>query len=51
MLKHLPISILFHTTLALIYLPVTIFSAAFSDFWTGYIALSALIGLGIIAAL
>ncbi|KZP24962.1 hypothetical protein FIBSPDRAFT_856320 [Athelia psychrophila] len=51
MLKRLPISILFHATLALIYLPTIIFSFIFIGWRAGIIALTALIGLGILAAL
>ncbi|KZP24958.1 hypothetical protein FIBSPDRAFT_856312 [Athelia psychrophila] len=51
MLKRLPISILFHATLALIYFPTIIFSFVFAGWVEGVPALTALIGLGILATL
>ncbi|KZP24964.1 hypothetical protein FIBSPDRAFT_1041758 [Athelia psychrophila] len=51
MLKRLPISILFHATLALIYFPTIIFSYVYAGWVVGVPALTALIGLGILAAL
>ncbi|KZP24969.1 hypothetical protein FIBSPDRAFT_929535 [Athelia psychrophila] len=50
MLKRLPISILFHATLAVIYSPTIILSFFFSPL-AGGVSLIALIGLGILAAL
>ncbi|KZP13198.1 hypothetical protein FIBSPDRAFT_936470 [Athelia psychrophila] len=51
LLKRLPISILFHATFALIYLPTIIFSFVFAGWRAGATCLTALIGLGILAAL
>ncbi|KZP21782.1 hypothetical protein FIBSPDRAFT_1044052 [Athelia psychrophila] len=51
MLKRLPISILFHATLALMYFPTILFSFVLVGWRTGVISLIALIGLGVLAAL